>query len=75
MSRWFKECGVSIASELQIRKKAQEVVGDIEVVVEKVALTFQLKDGKGTTEVRLMPFGLIPDLWGKVEPLLEQNLK
>ncbi len=34
MSRWFKECGVSIASELQMRKKAQEVVGDIEVSVE-----------------------------------------
>ena len=43
------------------------------VVVEKVALTFPLKDGNGGEEVKMRPFGYIPDLWEKVEQLLEQN--
>jgi len=54
-----------------MRKRAGEVIGDA-VVVEKVALTFQVKDGE---EVRLRPFGYIPDLWAKIEQLLEQNQK
>lgn len=72
MLRWFKECGVTIASEKVMRKRALEVIGDC-VVVEKVALTFQLKDGHGGEEVKLRPFGYIPDLWEKVVQLLEQN--
>ena len=77
MFRWFKECGVAIASEMKMRKRAGEVIGNNALVVEKVALTFQLKDGKGGKEVRLRPFGYIPDLWAKVEveQLLEQNEK
>ncbi len=65
-------CQVSVASEKLMRKRAGEVIGD-GVVVEKVALTFPLKDGKGGEEVKLRPFGYIPDLWKKVEQLLEQN--
>ena len=42
-------------------------------MVEKVALTFPLKDGNGGEEVKMRPFGYIPDLWEKVEQLLEQN--
>ena len=72
MFRWFKECGVAIASEMKMRKRAGEVIGNNALVVEKVALDFQLKGGK---EVRLRPFGYIPDLWAKVEQLLEQNEK
>jgi hypothetical protein len=48
------------------------VVGDC-VVVEKVALTFPLKDSRGGEEVKLRPYGYIPDLWGKVLQLLEEN--
>jgi hypothetical protein len=55
-----------------MRKRAKEVIGD-GVVVEKVALTFPLKDGKGGEEVILKPFGSISDLWKKVTELLEQN--
>lgn len=70
--RWFKECSVSIPSEKLMRKRAGEVIGDSVVVVEKVALTFPLKSSGGE-EVRLRPFGYIPDLWAKVVQLLEQN--
>lgn len=69
--RWFNECKVNIASERLMRKRAAEVVGDC-VVVEKVALTFPVKDGGGE-EVRLRPFGYIPDLWSRIVQLLEQN--
>jgi hypothetical protein len=75
LHRWFKECGVSIPSELKMRKRAGEMIGEVPVVVEKVALTFQLKDGKGSVEVRQRPFGYIPDLWAKLVQLLEQNQK
>ena len=69
--RWFRECGVSIASEKVMRKRAVEVIGENPVVVEKVAFTFKTKE-KGSIEVKLKPFGYIPDLWAK---LLEQNLE
>lgn len=71
-TRWFKECKVSIASEKLMRERAAEVIGDC-IVVEKVALTFPLKDGHGGEEVKLRPFGYIPDLWAKVVQLLEEN--
>lgn len=64
---------MSIASETLMRKRAAEVIGDNCAVVEKVALTFPLKDGDGGEEVRLRPFGFIPDIWSKVVQLLEQN--
>ena len=70
--RWFKECKVSIASEKVMRKRAREIIGDT-VVVEKVALTFPLKDGKKGEEVKMRPFGCIPDLWGKIEQMLNDN--
>ncbi len=43
---------MSIASENVMRKRAKEVIGD-GAMVEKVALTFPLKDGKGGEEVYL----------------------
>jgi len=61
-----------MASEGLLRKRAKEVIGD-GVVVEKVALTFPLKDGKRGEEVKVKPFGYIPDLWAKIEELLEQK--
>lgn len=63
---------MSIASEKVMRKRASEVIGDC-VVVEKVALTFPLKDGHRGEEVKLRPYGYIPDLWAKVVQLLEEN--
>ncbi len=56
-----------------MRKRAREVIGENAVVVKKVALTFPIKDVKGGEEVRMRPFGYIPDLWAKVVLLLEQN--
>jgi hypothetical protein len=61
-----------MASEKLMRKRAKEVIGD-GAVVERVALTFPLKNGKGGEEVLMKPFGYISDLWKKVEELLEQN--
>lgn len=55
-----------------MRKRAREVIGDC-ILVEKVALTFPLKDVKGGEEVKMRPFAYIPDLWGKVVWLLEEN--
>ena len=49
-----------------MRKRAAEVIGDC-IVVEKVALTLQ------NETVQLRPFGYIPDLWSKIEQLLEEN--
>lgn len=72
MLRWFKASQVSIASEKVMRKRAREVIGDC-VVVEKVALTIQLKDGHGGEEVIHKPLGQIPDLWSKILQLLEEN--
>jgi hypothetical protein len=68
--RWFKECEVQIPSEKVLRKRAGVVVGDC-VEVEKVALTFPLSHGE--EEVKLKPYGYIPDLWMKVVQLLEEN--
>lgn len=71
LANWFNECKVSIASETKMRKRAVELIGDNGPVVEKVALTFPLKDGGD--EVRLRPYGYIPNIWSKTEQLLEQN--
>ena len=53
-----------------MRKKAEEVLGDDCVVVEKVPLTITKN---GHEEVELRPFGYIPDIWTKIMQLLEQN--
>ena len=63
---------MSMSSENVMRKRAKEVIGD-GAVVEKVALTVPLKDGKGGEEVLMKPFWYILDLWKKVEELLEEN--
>ena len=55
---------MSMASEMVIRKRAKEVIGD-GAAVEKVALTVPLKDGKGGEEVIMKPFGY--------KELLEEN--
>ena len=69
--RWFSACNVAIASESKMRKRAAEIIGD-NLTVEKVALTFSLKDGGGE-EVKLRPFGYITDLWTQIVQLLEEN--
>ena len=67
---WFSACNVSIASETKMRKRAAEILGD-NLIVEKVALTFSLKEGG--EEVKLRPYGYIPDLWSQIVQLLEEN--
>ena len=61
---------MSIASETKMRKRAADIVGD-NLVVEKVALTFSRKEGG--EEVRLKPYGYIPDIWAQIVQLLEEN--
>ncbi len=70
LNRWFKECKVSIPSEKVMRKRASEIIGD-NLEVEKVALTFPLKSGG--EEIKMRPFGYIPDLWSQVLQFLENN--
>ena len=70
LSRWFKACNVTIASEKVLRKRAAEIIGE-NIAVEKVPLTFTLKEGG--EEVRLRPYGYIPDIWSKIVQLLEDN--
>ena len=59
-----------LASEKLMRKRAAEIIGD-NLTLEKVALTFSLKEGG--EEVRLRPYGYIPDIWAQVVQLLENN--
>lgn len=68
--RWFSTCHVSIASELKMRKRAAELIGD-NLVVEKVPLTFKLKEGG--EKVRITPHAYIPELWHQIELLLDNN--
>ena len=60
---------MSIASETKMRKRAADIVED-NLVVEKVALTFSRKEGG--EEVRLKPYGYIPDIWAQIVQLLEE---
>lgn len=53
-----------------MRKRAAEIIGD-NLIVEKVALTFTLKEGG--EEVKLRPYGYIPDIWSQIVQLLEDN--
>ena len=69
-SRWFHQCNVSIASEMKMRKRAAEIVGN-NLEVDKVPLTFPLKEGG--EEVKLRPYAYIPDLWTQIVQLLESN--
>lgn len=69
--RWFSACNVSIPSETKMRKRAAEIIGD-NIMVEKVPLTFSLKEGG--EEVKLRPYGYIPDLWTQIaQPIIHAS--
>ena len=68
--RWFLKCNVSIASEMKMRKRPAEMIGD-NLKVEPVPLTFPLREGG--EEVKLRPYAYIPDLWIQIVQLLESN--
>lgn len=70
LHRWFNACQVSIASEKKMRKRAAEIIGD-NLIVEKVALTFSLKEGG--EEVKMRPFAYIPNIWPQIVQLLNEN--
>ena len=62
--------GISLASEKQQRKHAQEIVGD-NVQAETVPFTFPFKSGG--EEIRAAPMAYIPLLETKVFELLDEK--
>ena len=66
----MKEWGVGIASEKRMRKEAAALVGD-NLAAELVPFSFPHKDGGEV--IHNAPYAYIPNLWEKIEDLLEQN--
>ena len=61
---------MDVASEGKLRKSSQGIVGD-NLEAEYVPMSFSLKDGN--EEIRLTPYAYIPNLWEKMEQLLNDN--
>ena len=53
-----------------MRSEAKELIGD-NICAEMVPFSFNHKDGG--EEIRPAPMAYIPNLWEKIEDLLEQN--
>ena len=62
--------GISIAAEGKMRQEARELVGD-DVCAERVPFSFSHKDGGEIIKPAAMAY--IPDLWAKIQDLLENN--
>ena len=65
----MKTWGVSIATE-KMRHDAADLIGD-NLHAELVPFSFSHKDGG--EEIKEAPMACIPDLWQKVQDLLDQN--
>ena len=70
MDRWFREWGVSFASEGKMRERAKELVKDGDLVAEYGAFSFPVKEGG--EEVRTTPYVYVSSLWDK---LLDQRMR
>ena len=62
--------GVSITPEGKIRNEAKELIGD-NMNAELVPFPFTHKDGG--EEIKPSPMAYVPNLWEKIQCLLEQN--
>ena len=62
--------GVSIAAEKKMRQEAADLIGD-DIKAEMVPFSFTHKDGGDL--VKPAPMAYIPDIWQKVQDLLDQN--
>ena len=63
--------GVAVASEGKMRSEAGKIVGE-NIAAELAPLSSATKD---STEIRPAPFVYIPNLWNKIQSVLEQKSK
>ena len=68
--RWMSEWGITLASERRMRKEASDLVGD-NLEAELAPMSFTHKDGGEV--IRDAPLAYVPNLWEKIQDLLEQN--
>ena len=68
--RWMKAWDIQIGSEPKMRKEATALVGH-DLVAELVPFTFPQKSGG--EEIKPAALAYIPNLWDKIEDLLQQN--
>ena len=71
MQRWLKSWGIQIASEKQLRRVSDELLGD-NLEGEEAPFCFPARSG---VDIRPAPLVYIPDLVGKVTQMLDQNDK
>ena len=68
--RWMKSWKVEIGSEPKMRKEATALLGN-DLIAESVPFSFPQKDGG--EEIKPAALVYVPNLWRKIEDLLEQN--
>ena len=66
----MKSWGVAIAGEKKMRAVSNQIVGE-NLKAEAVPLSFRLKDGG--EEIRPAPMAYIPNLWQKIEDMLNES--
>ena len=69
--RWISEWGITLASERRMRKEASDLVGDNLEAELADPMSFTHKDGGEV--IRNAPLAYVPNLWEKIQDLLEQN--
>ena len=61
--------GVAVASEGKMRSEAGKILGE-NMAAELAPFSSATKD---STEIRPAPFVYVPNLWDKIQSVLEQN--
>ena len=64
---------VKIASEKKMRAEGNSLAGVDNLKSELVPFTFPLRDGRHTVEIKNVPMCYTPNLWEKVENMLNFN--
>ena len=63
---------VKLASEKDMRAESSALVGQ-NLKATLTPFTFPLKDSRHTVEIRNVPMSYTPDLWQKIEDMLNAN--
>ena len=63
---------VKLASEKEMTAQSTALIGD-NLKSKLAPFTFPLKDGRHTVEIRNVPMAFTPNLWKKVEDMLDAN--
>ncbi len=64
---------VKLASEKKMRAEANSLASVDNLKSQLVPFTFPLKDGRHTVEIKNVPMCYTPNLWEKVENMLNCN--